>query len=464
MKNINIKKLSKYKFTENIKVIAASILLAYLLLSLYFTNHFFFNTVINGVDVSLRTHDRVDDKFIRHARDYKLQLSERTGEIEDVIGQDIELKYNRKNNISKVYMSQISFLWPSSIFKEQRYYIKELFIYNDEKLENRISKLNCLNREIIEPRNVGFKYVNGHYELVEEVYGNKLRKDRLYKLLRSSVSNGQTKLDLYKSFCYEDPRYILASDKTPITKNLLDKYVSTKITYVFGSEEAILDQNTINNWLSVDENLEVVIDEKEAMLYIQDLCRKYDTVGAARKFKTSTNKTVEVKGGFYGWKMNCTAEKQSLLEAIKHGNVLVKEPIYIQTAVSRGENDIGNTYIEINLTRQHLWFYKNGKLITHGPVVTGNPNKGNATETGVYFLNYKQTGSTLVGPDYEADVTYWMPFNGNIGIHDASWRYHFGGNIYKSNGTHGCVNVPLNLAKSIYNSIEEGTPVICYEE
>jgi hypothetical protein len=460
----NIKKLLKCEFAENIKMIAASILLIYMLISLYFMYHFFFITVINGVDVSLKAHDGVDEKFISYTRRYRLQLTERNGETEEIIGQDIGLKYNRKGSSSKAYMAQISFKWPSSLLKEQRYYIKDLFIYNNEYLENRISELNCLNREIIEPRSVSFEYANGYYKLIEEVYGNKLNKDRLYKVIKSSVSNGQTRLDLNKSLCYEDPKYTLTSNKTPITKNLLDTYVSTKITYIFGSEEEVLDQNTINKWLSVDEDLEVVIDEKEVMHYMQDLSRKYDTVGAVRKFRASTNKTLEVKGGFYGWKMNCAAETQALLEDIKHGNVLEKEPIFIQTALSRGKNDIGNTYIEINLTRQHLWFYKNGKLITHGPVVTGNPSRGNATETGVYFLNYKQTGSTLIGPDYEADVTYWMPFNGNIGIHDASWRYHFGGIIYKSNGTHGCVNVPLNLAKGIYNNIKEGTPVICYEE
>jgi len=104
------------------------------------------------------------------------------------------------------------------------------------------------------------------------------------------------------------------------------------------------------------------------------------------------------------------------------------------------------------------------KLITQGPVVTGNPNRGRSTKLGVYMLNYKETGSTLRGPDNEAPVTYWMPFNGNIGIHDASWRYSFGGEIYKSNGSHGCINAPKYLAKAIYDKIEEGTPIICYEE
>ncbi|MGV2686707.1 L,D-transpeptidase family protein, partial [Clostridium perfringens] len=110
------------------------------------------------------------------------------------------------------------------------------------------------------------------------------------------------------------------------------------------------------------------------------------------------------------------------------------------------ENDIGNTYVEVNITRQHVWFYKDGTLITQGDVVTGDPGKGHSTQLGTYMLNYKQKEATLRGNNYEAKVVYWMPLNGNIGNHDASWRYSFGGNIYKNNGTHGCVNSPSYLA------------------
>lgn len=139
--------------------------------------------------------------------------------------------------------------------------------------------------------------------------------------------------------------------------------------------------------------------------------------------------------------------------------------MYKQKGISRDEDDdIGNTYVEINITRQYLWFYKDGKLVAEGDVVTGDPSKGNSTSVGVYMLNYKENGSVLNGPNYESKVSYWMPFNGNIGIHDASWRYSFGGDIYKRNGTHGCVNAPLYLAKQIFDNIEDGTPIICYEE
>ena len=464
MKNVDIKKLFKSKGTGNVIIFIASILLIYLLISLYFSKHSFFNTVINGVDVSLKAHEDIEDIIRSYVKDYKLQLVERNGEIEEIIGRDIGMEYNEKNSIDKVYPGRSSFKWIISLLKDQKYYVEDLFVYNKDNLENKINGLNCLNTDIIEPQNVSFKYTNGSYKVIEEVYGNKIIKDELYEDIEMSILKGVRKLDLNENLCYENPRYTLSSDKTLETKNLLNEYVKAKITYKFGSEKEILDGNIISEWLSVDKNLETVISEIAVMKYVKELSKKYDTVGIARNFKTSMGKIVEVSGGLYGWEINREAETEALLENIKLGNVFEKEPIYTQKALYRAENEIGNTYVEVNITRQYLWFYKNGKLITQGSVVTGNPNRGRSTVLGTYMLNYKQKGATLTGPGYEAPVTYWMPFFGNIGIHDASWRYSFGGEIYKRRGSHGCINAPIYLAKTIFDNIEEGTPIICYEE
>ena len=464
MKNVDIKKLFKSKGTGNVIIFIASILLIYLLISVYFSKHSFFNTVINGVDVSLKAHEDIEDIIRNYVKNYKLQLVERNGEIEEIIGRDIGMEYNKKNSIDKVYLGRNSFKWIISLLKDQKYYVEDLFVYNKDNLENKISGLNCLNTDIIEPKNVSFKYSNGSYKVIEEVYGNKIIKDELYEDIEMSILKGVRKLDLNENLCYENPRYTLSSDETLETKNLLNEYVKAKITYKFGSEKEILDGNIISEWLCVDKKLETVISEIAVMKYIKELSKKYDTVGIARNFKTSMGKIVEVSGGLYGWKINREAETEALLENIKLGNVFEKEPIYTQKALYRAENEIGNTYVEVNITRQHLWFYKNGKLITQGSVVTGNPNRGRSTVIGTYMLNYKQKGATLTGPGYEAPVTYWMPFFGNIGIHDASWMYSFGGDIYMRRGSHGCINAPIYLAKTIFDNIEEGTPIICYEE
>ncbi|GAA0814940.1 L,D-transpeptidase family protein [Clostridium tertium] len=464
MKSINLKELFKNKITGNIIIIVTAIIFTYLLIAIFFTNHFFFNTEINGINLSLKSYEEAPDILKKSINDYKLQIIERDGKIEEILGKDIGLQYNEKNSIFNVQDRQASLKWIVGLIKKQNYNIGDLVDYNNENLNNKIKELDCLNKEIIEPKNVGFKYSNGSYELIEEVYGNKVKKEKLYEAIENSILNGEVKIDLNEKLCYENPEYTVNSEKAMIAKDILNKYVSTKITYLFGDKSEVLDGSRINEWLSVDDNLEVIINEKSVKDYVLELSAKYNTVGIARNFKSSTGKMVEVKGGYYGWKINYVAETRMLLENIKLGAILEKEPIYTQKGLNRDEDDIGDTYVEINLTSQHLWFYKDGKLITQGDVVTGDPGKGYSTKLGTYMLNYKQKEATLRGPNYEAKVTYWMPFNGNIGIHDASWRYSFGGKIYKGNGTHGCVNSPSYLAKTIFENIDEGTPVICYEE
>ncbi len=464
MKNFTIEKLFNRGLTQNIIILTALIILIYLLISFYFVNHFFFNTVVNGVNLSLKAYDETENIINSYVNGYKLQLIDRNGEIEEIAGQEIEMQYNEKNSLFRIYPSKNSLAWIFSLLKGQRHSVKDLFVYNANNLNNKINNLNCLNKDVIGPRNVDFKYFDSSYELIEEVYGNKVIKDKLNEAIKMSIIHGKTRLDLNEELCYENPKYTVNSDKTFKTQDLLNRYVSAAIIYKFGSKHEILDGNMISEWLRVDENLDVVINRTAVMKHINKLSRKYDTVGVARNFETSVGKIIEVQGGLYGWKINQEAETEALVENIKLGEIIEREPVYAQKAFSRGENEIGDTYVEINLTRQHLWFYKDGKLITQGPVVTGNPNRGNPTVTGTFMLNYKQKGATLKGEDYEAEVKYWMPFFGNTGIHDAGWRRSFGGQIYKSNGTHGCINAPLHLAQTIFENIEEGIPIICYEE
>ena len=169
-----------------------------------------------------------------------------------------------------------------------------------------------------------------------------------------------------------------------------------------------------------------------------------------------------ISRGHYGWKISQAAETAAVVSIIKNGEQQTREPEYSQKAASRGANDYGSTYVEINLTAQHLYFYKNGELLVETDFVSGNESRGWATPGGAYPLTYKQRNATLRGEGYATPVSYWMPFNGGIGLHDASWRGSFGGTIYKTGGSHGCINLPPKAAKTIFENISQGDPVLCY--
>ena len=126
------------------------------------------------------------------------------------------------------------------------------------------------------------------------------------------------------------------------------------------------------------------------------------------------------------------------------------------------DREVGNTYIEVSLDDQHMWYIVDGDVYLESDCVTGN-YKSMDTPKGYFEIHGKASPCTLKGDDYVSYVTYWMPFiGGGWGLHDATWRSSFGGNIYKGDGSHGCVNLPYDTAKKLYAHTEEGTPVIVY--
>lgn len=125
--------------------------------------------------------------------------------------------------------------------------------------------------------------------------------------------------------------------------------------------------------------------------------------------------------------------------------------------------DVGDTYIEIDISDQHMWYIVKGDVYVSTPVVTGNYDSMD-TPKGVFSIRNKATDVSLVGSGYVSFVEYWMAFIGSsYGIHDASWRSSFGGSIYKGNGSHGCVNTPYDAVRKIYNHVSVGTPVVIHQ-
>ena len=232
----------------------------------------------------------------------------------------------------------------------------------------------------------------------------------------------------------------------------------------------MVDSAVISEWVKINKKkMKVSFNKDDVKEYIKKLANKYDTKYKAKEFTTADGDTVKVEGGSYGWQINQDAEYEQLTKDIKKAQVVSREPKYTSKAASHGGAGVGSTYAEVDLTDQHMYFIKDGKVVLETDIVTGNPNKGNATPQGVYTLSYKTRNATLRGEkkangeySYETPVKYWMPFNGGIGFHDATWQPTFGGDRYKSHGSHGCVNMPEEKAAELYGLISAGIPVVCH--
>lgn len=244
--------------------------------------------------------------------------------------------------------------------------------------------------------------------------------------------------------------------------NTAKTYTGLTITYDFGSRKEILDGSTLHEWITIDDDFQVSISEEKIAEYVSYLNYHYTTFGISRPFVTQSGKTITIRGGDYGWWINRPAEAVELLSVIKAGKDVTREPVYFQRAASREQDDIGSSYIEVSLKKQKLWLFLDGKPVLQSDIVTGNASRNYNTPPGAYSITYKERDAVLVGENYRSPVKYWMPFNGNIGFHDADWRDEFGKDIYKTRGSHGCVNMPPEKAEKMFSLITKGMPVIVY--
>ena len=430
---------------------------------IFFKFHFLPGTVINGVDASYSNINNLKEDF----QEYKLtvQQLQTDGGIqeEEIAGRSISLELENQTRLKEILRSQRYWLW--FLPKENIYEGLEIVAFDEEALEEAVDGLKGFQEDFVqEPQDAGISDYNEEegYTVVPEVPGNLLDRDKTIEGIRRAVLTMQETISLEEADCYQKPAVTSEDEELQTELATLNKYTSTKLTYRFGEKQEVLDGSTISQWLSV-KNGKVKIDKKEVENYVAGLRRKYDTIFGTREFQTSYGKKVTIVGGDYGWWMNSAEETKQLIRLIKKGKVGRRKPVYYQTAASYGTPDYGDTYVEINLTAQHLFLYKDGKKILESDFVSGNPTYGNATPDGVYGITYKERNATLDGENYSTPVSYWMPFNQNIGMHDATWRSSFGGSIYKTNGSHGCINLPYSVAQKIYKIIEQGTPVICYE-
>ena len=441
-----------------------TLIIIYFGMVIFFMNHFYFGSAINNISVSGKSVEDVNEQMISEIQKYQLNIKERGDINEQISGKEIGLKYDDNGIFKELKDKQNPYKWVSAIFNtKDSKFIAEVK-YDKNLLKEQVDKLSCFDSsKVIEPKNPSYKYTDNEYVIVDEVIGNKGNKDILYNYALEAVSTGETTIDLESIDYYVKPQYTSESPEVVATRDKLNKYVSSKVTYTFGEDKEILDGSTINKWFTVDDNNEISFNEKQVEIYMDTIAMEYNTVAKTREFVTSKGTTINVGGGTYGWSINKVKEIKDLISIVMEGESITKEPAYYQTEVSNVKGSIGNTYVEIDLLGQHLWFYKNGSLITQGDVVTGSDvSDKTRTPVGIYMINYKEKNATLKGEDYAAPVNFWMPFIGGVGIHDASWRDTFGGNLYKTGGSHGCINSPYDVAKTIFDNIDVGTPVVCY--
>lgn len=439
----------------------------------YYQDHYLQNTYINEMDCSEMTSKEVAQLLDQQARDYSLVITGRNEQGEKitlgtVTGQEINMALTDALGATEdILLHQDEWWWIKSLQGDSySYSIQQGVIFDDELLREKLTGMKALKEDnMIAPTDAyigDFSEEKGAYELVAHTAGTTLDVESVIAYAKAAIYGNETSVDLEDLGCYIQPE-ITTEDKT-LLKNLeeINRWLKTDITYDWNGFEVKVDTNVIKKWVSLEDG-EPVMDQEAIAAFVEENAQQYDTYGKSRTVTTTLGAKKTLPSGAFGWKTDRWAETAELIDLIEKGAVTEREPVYSSKAPVKGMNDIGRSYVEADLTNQHLYLYYKGNLVLETDFVSGDMRvSGNITPQGVFGLTYKTQNAVLRGADYETPVSYWMPFHGNFGMHDATWRSEFGGDIYLTNGSHGCLNLPLDKAAELYSYLYTGYPVICY--
>ncbi len=448
----------------------------------HYRNRFYPGTEFFGIPAAEQSVYDVKAAVKAKVDSYSLQLEARKPETDTsaaressfasdnvIDAEDVGMVYRDNGEIDNAMKQQKTWAWPVMMIRQllgkQDSALQTS--YDDSMIPEAVASLACMQKEnIIKPQDAEIILTDDGAQVQPEIYGTLLDKEKTEEAVRQALIDGSTSIDLDDMGLYINPE-AKSSDVSLIMEAMaMNKVLGAKVLLRFGNRTEVINSEVISSFLD-KKGSSYSLNEEKVRDYVTSLAEKYDTFQREREFYTSigTKITLEEGIGDYGWELDQEATYEKLLEAIRTQKKATIEPVYTQEAYCRDANDIGDTYVEISLTNQKMWFYKNGKLVVETPVVTGNPYAGHETPSGgVWSLKGRARNQTLSGQGYASPVDYWMPFNNGVGIHDMQSRYWFGGTIYLGSGSHGCVNTPLSAVKLIYDQIEEGVPIVVYKD
>lgn len=437
------------------------LLIVYLVGVGIFTMITFPNTYIGGVE---KSYVRMEDAFNRNPEARTLIIHGRNGK--ELQLKALDFSYTESVKSGEV-IQQNQFLWPLAWLSKHEHNPEYNYNYSEQQLEDFIGA-STLMQDNKQPQNAVIVLQDDAYIVQPSEPGDTLIKTDAAKSILQAFLDGKEELTLDQEYMKpevteEDPSLIKKAEE-------INKIHKLKLTYSFGEDKEVLEgDRLLDMFRYTGEGYEPIYDQVHE--YLRQLAIKYDTYGPSneRKFMATGIGEITVQGGIYGWQMDVEESAKELVTALMARESKEMTPIYLNEGLEPGLNDIGNTYIEIDLNRQHLWFYKGGELITDTNIVSGDPTRGVATPTGVGKVWSREKDRSLVGivpegsADYSSYVDFWMPVNwSGVGIHNSRWRTSFGGGIYNGSGSYGCINLPYDPTKLIFDNVEINTPVVIY--
>ena len=307
---------------------------------------------------------------------------------------------------------------------------------------------NLLSEKKIRNVDANIVFENNTWQLLPEKIGLQFDEVEVSKRIMQAIEDGETEVDCIDLQILPE---VVATD-------LVDDF--DKVAWLNDWQFTYQDGSGIYGYELSEfvDNYRLKLPENYIEDFVSELHSRFDTTTDSYTFTTpdgETSKTVPYKT--FGLTLKDSAEVEAINEALDS-----KISVTMRIPSMSGYEDIGDDKILISIDDQHIWVYFDGELWNESDVVTGRQNVHD-TPTGVFYITECINGKYLRGADYKTWVNKWMRLtNSGIGLHDATWRSSFGGNIYTYNGSHGCINLPKKFAYDLYEHAYVGLPVIIY--
>ena len=451
----------------------------------YCETHFMPGSTINGFDCGGLTEEEAEKRFADAAAKYTLDIHFRGGTTEVLTAQDIGFAYKPDGSIGAMIHRQDQQLWPRYFFEDYAYTMEVAGSYDPNLLASAILALPELQKENMQaPTDAYIMFMDGNettdgtFEIVPDDPGSTIDPVQLAAGAGDAAARYEQEIDAEQiAGAYKEAK--LKADDAGLVARCkdLNDIVGASITYVLPDKtELKLNSDVMKDWLVRDKKGMLVKDDEawdeQLWKFMELLAYNCNTIGTDREFNSTTRGPITVTGGDYGYMVNQIAEHDLLVEDLAAGKKETRKPsYYISPYNDETENDgIGRSYLEVDLEEQHMWCYIDGKLVMESDCVTGDPTTDHETPTGVFGIMFMKKDATLRGIqqkngkyEYETKVKYWMPFYADCGFHDAWWRTAFGEEIYKGDGSHGCVNLPSEAAEELFSYCDTKMPVVIYK-
>ena len=447
----------------------------------YYSKRFLADTFINGVDVSGMTYEEAVKALKADKIPEELTVTAIDGKKFVISPKDFGYKRSASGEVKKLYDGVNRSTWFTGYAGRTDFTFDDEATYDKALLDEQLNAQDWGSTSTTDAR---LELTDDGYEIVKEVQGNKVTDmAKLEQAVTDALGKGEFEVELGAGTgCYTLPA--ITSDTFTDQCEALNKVFNLSITYDFDYTTETITGKTLLSMIDMDDMGNYAVNEKAVEDYVDKLAEKYDTYDTKRTFNSTLQGKVTVdpsEDALYGWWIWKDATVEQLVGLLEEGkSVDGIDPIYysdgpfeytgVESARS-AKDDIGKTYIEVDLTNQQMWYYKDGKEEYTCYIVSGQTTSlARTTLEGVYKLWSKETNKRMKdrnadGEEWDTTCNYWNNISlCGIGMHDSTWRGAFGGTIYQWNGSHGCINMPYEGAQYIYENVELGTPVVMFYE